>query len=956
MSDKRPAVDELYIAALELQPEERQVFLDQVCAGHPGVKERVQQLLKAHDQVGSLLDSPAPELHPPAIEDSHKPVAKLEQTALHTTSIVQVGETIGPYKLLEEIGEGGMGSVWVAEQSKPIKRKVAIKLIKAGMDSKAVLARFGAERQALALMDHPNIARVLDGGMTEQGRPYFAMEYVKGVPLTEYCDQAKLSVKERLDLFLPICNAVQHAHQKGIIHRDLKPSNILVCLYDGKPVPKVIDFGLAKAIHQSLTEQSLYTAHGMMLGTPLYMSPEQAEHNNLDIDTRTDVYSLGVILYELLTGSTPLEKQQLKEAAFNEILRLIKEVEPQKPSTRLSGSASLPSVAARRSIEPNQLKKSLLGDLDWIVMKALDKERSHRYETANGLARDIDRFLNDEAVEACPPSSSYRLRKFIRRNRGQVIAASLVLFALLAGIAGATTGLLLANRSAEAARIAKVDAEDQKGKAILSAEREAVERKKADDAKVEAQAKEAEATILVEFFESQVFIAALPKGQNGGLGKDVKLREAITASLPVLDKHFTAQPLAEARLRLSLGNTFGYLGDFETAAAQLERARDLFLRHRGPDHPNTLGCASNLAGMYSNLGRFPEAAKLHKETLEARLGVLPPDHPDVIASKHNLAVCYEGLNRHPEALELRKEVLDARRRVLAPNHPDTLMAMNNLANSYAATGRLPEAAKLHEETLAARRKVLPKDHPDTIQSMGNLASCYADLDRPGEALKLDEEAVAALKRALPPDHPQTLHNMFNLANSYEGLNRHADALTLREETLTGQRKALPAGHPETLNTMHALAVSLIRASRGPEAILHIDECVARASGKAVDPRLIPSGINLRVTYFRKLGDPAGCRTTAEMWEKLNRTDADSLYNAACFWSVTAGVQAKTSDADAARLAQEDADRAMQWLQQAVAAGYQHAAYMKQDTDLEPLREREDFKQLLGALEKRAVTK
>ena len=531
-----------------------------------------------------------------------------------------------------------------------------------------------------------------------------------------------------------------------------------------------------------------------------------------------------------------------------------------------------------------------------------------------------------------------------------MIAASLVLFALLAGIAGATTGLLLANRSAEAARIAKVDAEDQKGKAILSAEREAVERKKADAAKVEAQAKEAEATILVEFFESQVFIAALPKGQNGGLGKDVKLREAITASLPVLDKHFTAQPLAEARLRLSLGNTFGYLGDFETAAVQLERARDLFLRHRGPDHKYTLGCASNLAGMYSNLGRFPEAAKLHKETLEARLRVLPPDHLDVIASKHNLAVCYEGLNRHPESLELKKEVLDARRRVLAPNHPDTLMAMNNLAVSYAVTGRLPEAAKLNEETLNTRRKVLPKDHPDTIQSMGNLASCYADLDRPEEALKLDEEAVAALKRALPPDHPHTLHNMFNLANSYEGMNRHADALKLREETLAGQRKALPHGHPETLNTLNALAVSLVRAGRGSEAIRHIDECIAGASGKAVDPRLIPSVMHMRISHFRKAADPAGCRTTAEMWEKLNRTDADSLYNAACYRSVTAGVQAKTPEADAAKLAKDDADRAMEWLLKAVQAGYKEAAHMNEDTDLDPLRERDDFKKLLQSLD------
>ncbi len=289
---------------------------------------------------------------------------------LEPSAGVQPGTLLaGRYKLLEAIGEGGMGTVWVAEQTEPVRRKVAIKLVKPGMDSRQVLARFGAERQALALMDHPNIAKVLDGGLTEQGRPFFAMEYVKGVPLTEYCDQARLSLRERLNLFVPVCQAVQHAHQKGIIHRDLKPSNILICLYDGKPVPKVIDFGLAKALHQSLTEQTLHTAHGLIVGTPLYMSPEQAEHNNLDVDTRTDIYSLGVILYELLTGTTPLQRQQLQEAAFNEMLRLIKEVEPPKPSTRLSGSASLPSIAAQRSVEPNHLRKSLTGDLDWIVMK-----------------------------------------------------------------------------------------------------------------------------------------------------------------------------------------------------------------------------------------------------------------------------------------------------------------------------------------------------------------------------------------------------------------------------------------------------------------------------------------------------------------------------------------------------------------------------------------------------------
>ncbi len=344
------------------------------------------------------------------------------------------GKMIGSrYRLLEEIGEGGMGTVWVAEQTEPVRRRVAIKLIKPGMDSRQVLSRFELERQALALMDHPNIAKVLDGGVADDGHPFFAMEYVKGVPITAYCDQARLTIEARLNLFVQVCQAVQHAHQKGIIHRDLKPSNILVCLYDGSPVPKVIDFGLAKAVNQPLTEHTLYTAHGIMVGTPTYMSPEQAEFNNLDVDTRSDIYSLGVILYEILTGTTPLDRQRFKETPWPEIVRLIKEEEPRKPSARLSGSDSLPLIAAQRSLEPAQLTRLVRGDLDWVVMKSLEKERSRRYETANGLARDLQRYLADEVVEARSPSAGYRLRKFVRRNRRLVVAVGLIGLALVLG-------------------------------------------------------------------------------------------------------------------------------------------------------------------------------------------------------------------------------------------------------------------------------------------------------------------------------------------------------------------------------------------------------------------------------------------------------------------------------------------------------------------------------------------
>ncbi len=389
------------------------------------------------------------------------PQATVEQSPAYPPGTVIAGR----YKLLEEIGEGGMGAVWVAQQTEPVRRRVALKLIKPGMDSRQVLSRFEAERQALAMMDHPHIAKVLDGGMTDQGRPYFVMEYVKGEPITDYCDHARLSVKERLKLFVQVCQAVQHAHQKGIIHRDLKPSNILVCPYDGQPVPKVIDFGLAKAMHQSLTEHSLYTAHGVMVGTPLYMSPEQAETNNLDIDTRSDLYSLGVILYELLTGSTPLEKRRLQDAALQEMLRLIQQEEPPKPSTRLGGSGSLPSIAAQRSLEPAQLSRAVRGDLDWIVMKSLEKERSRRYETANGLARDIERYLHDDPVEARPPSAGYRFSKFARRNKGALLTVGLVTAALVVGTIVSTSQAIRATRAEQLAQDERLDAEKQRAQA-----------------------------------------------------------------------------------------------------------------------------------------------------------------------------------------------------------------------------------------------------------------------------------------------------------------------------------------------------------------------------------------------------------------------------------------------------------------------------------------------------------
>jgi WD40 repeat protein/serine/threonine protein kinase len=438
MAEWNAKANDVFLRAAEVEsPADRQLFLDRHCGDDAALRAQVESLLAASAKVGSFLNRPAAQA-----------LAGSRGTADYEPIAERPGAVIGPYKLMEQIGEGGMGLVFVAEQQHPVRRKVALKIIKPGMDSKQVIARFEAERQALAMMDHQNIAKVYDAGTTESGRPYFVMELVHGVPITEYCDANQLTPRQRLELFVPVCQAVQHAHQKGIIHRDLKPSNVLVTLYDDKPVPKVIDFGVAKAIEQRLTEKTVYTQFGMLVGTFEYMSPEQAEMNAFGVDTRSDVYSLGVLLYELLTGTTPIERPRLREAAYGEIVRLIKEEEPPRPSVRLSSSSTLPKIAAERKTEPAKLAGLLRGELDWIVMKCLEKDRSRRYETANGLARDVERYLKDEAVEACPPSVGYRLRKFARKhNRVFATAAAFVL--LLAGAAAVSTALAVRATLAE---------------------------------------------------------------------------------------------------------------------------------------------------------------------------------------------------------------------------------------------------------------------------------------------------------------------------------------------------------------------------------------------------------------------------------------------------------------------------------------------------------------------------
>ena len=456
MAEWNSRANDVFLRAAEIvSPTERQLFLDQQCGDDVEFRAQVEALLAASANVGSFLSKPAVQALPTNWETvDYEPIAE------------RPGTVIGPYKLMEQIGEGGMGLVFVAEQQHPVRRKVALKIIKPGMDTKQVIARFEAERQALALMDHQNIARVLDAGTTESGRPYFVMELVHGVPITQYCDANQLTPRQRLELFVPVCLAIQHAHQKGIIHRDIKPSNVLVTMYDDKPVPKVIDFGVAKAVEQRLTEKTVYTAFGTLVGTFEYMSPEQAEMNAFGVDTRSDVYSLGVLLYELLTGTWPLVRPRLRQAGFGEIVRIIKEEEPPRPSVRLSTSGALAKVAAARKTDPAKLSRLVRGELDWVVMKCLEKQRTRRYDSAGGLARDVERYLQDEPIEARPPSASYRFQKFARRNKVVLVTVALVAAAACSWESWRAPGRLSGQTAAEkTAQTQKREADEAKEKA-----------------------------------------------------------------------------------------------------------------------------------------------------------------------------------------------------------------------------------------------------------------------------------------------------------------------------------------------------------------------------------------------------------------------------------------------------------------------------------------------------------
>jgi tetratricopeptide (TPR) repeat protein/tRNA A-37 threonylcarbamoyl transferase component Bud32 len=706
-----------------------------------------------------------------------------------------------------------MGVVYEAEQSAPVRRRVALKVIRPGMDSAAVAARFDAERQALALMDHPNIATVHDAGTTASGRPYFVMELVAGAPITDYCDGARLTPRRRLELFLPVCAAVQHAHQKGVIHRDLKPSNVLVAEVDGRPVPKVIDFGVAKAVDQRRAERTLFTRLGTIIGTPEYMSPEQAGAGP-DVDTRTDVYALGVLLYELLTGTTPLDRDTLRRAALDEVLRRVREEEPPKPSTRLSGTNDrLPSVAAQRDTEPARLSRLVLGDLDWMIMRALEKDRSRRYETATAFARDVQRHLDGDPVEAGPPSRSYRLRKFARKHRASLATAAAFVLVLVAATAVSAWEAWRATRAEQVAerRLGEVQRANAATSAALDGTRKAQAAtwealKQSEEARAQAEA--------VSDFLSNVFRSPDPSQS----GREVKVADVLNRAVGELDEITTWSPATKGALLDALGQTYFGLGLNDKAIATHETARALRETSLGPDHPDTLVTRNNLAYAYRAAGKTAAAIRLHEETLRLQEAKLGPDHPDTLVSRNNLALAYQDSGRHSEAIRMDEETLMLRESKLGPDHPHTLSTRNNLASAYSSVGRLDDAVRLQQGTLRLCESKLGPDHPDTLSARNNLAGYHQVAGRTAEVLGTLKEILRLCESKLGPDHPDTLVSRNNLAVAYLTSGATNEGILMLEETLRQRESKLGLDHPHTLTNRSNLAAAYWQAGRTEESI------------------------------------------------------------------------------------------------------------------------------------------
>ncbi len=832
--------EEIFLAATEILDEaHRRQFLANAFSEHPHLEQEVLSLLRSHALAGDFLQSPA----------AHGTPASEFKFAWN---MPQPGTRIGPYLLEQVIGRGGMGVVFSASQDQPFRRRVALKIIQPGISSRKVLARFEAERQALAIMDHPNIARVIDAGVlpNEKGeatgadgieQPYFVMELIDGIPITTYCDQARMTPRQRLELMIPICEAIQHAHQKGVIHRDIKPSNVLITEYDSRPVPKIIDFGVAKAIGTQLSDLSLQTDFGQVVGTLEYMSPEQAGLNQQDVDSRSDIYSLGVLLYELLTGTTPLNKKQLSEAAMMEVFRIIQQVEPQRPSTRISTTDEAPSVAANRNTEPARLSGLVRGDLDWIAMKALEKDRSRRYQTANALAVDLRHFLQDEPVTASPPSAGYRLRKFIRRNRIMATASAGIALAIVIGAAVSTLGWMEAHRQFK-----------------IASEAESKQREARELAETRLKQVESGITVLSNVFRDLTPGTADDVDDNTDQ-RDLRIALAnrLEGAARQIQTENMGDPLGIARLQYQLGISLLELKQAARAREVFTQSLAVLQRELGAEHLETLNCLDRLALCLQQEGKRNEALELFQKVLESKRRTIGESHLDSLATGNNIASLLTLLGRFDEAIAQHESSIIAMTENFGIEAPVSMSAINNLGVALVKAGRASSAVKSLEENLERRQRVLGKEHPDTSRSIESLAMCYRSLGQREKVAPLLEESLRVTQSLYGPDNPKTLRCVSNLAIILQDLGDNKRSIPLLEQVLRQRRILLGSEHPDALASASNLGIAYRRDKRYGEAIALLQESLdGRRRTLGADHPDTLSSLNNLATCWKAQGEAA----------------------------------------------------------------------------------------------------
>jgi eukaryotic-like serine/threonine-protein kinase len=939
---------ELFLHAVgNLTPERWEEYVVQGCGGDVELKRKVSHLLQVHRDAGSFLESPAVAVGDPRDDRTR---AELPTGESQGPSTAKSGTIIGPYKLLQPIGEGGMGTVYMAEQTHPVRRTVALKLIKAGMDSRQVLARFGAERQALALMDHPSIAKVHDAGTTDAGRPYFVMELVKGIPITKFCDERRLTLRERLELAIPVCQAVQHAHQKGIIHRDLKPSNVLIALYDGKPVPKIIDFGVAKATGPRLTDQTLYTEFGSVVGTLEYMSPEQAELNQLDIDTRSDIYSLGVLLYELLTGSTPLEQKRIKQAVFLEVLRVIREEESPRPSTRLSTTEELPSIAACRHVEAQKLSGLVRGELDWIVMKALEKDRNRRYETANGLAADLRRYLNDEPVQACPPTAAYRLSKFAKRYRVAMSTAC----AFAAVLVGASVISLWQAVRANRARAEAVLAYAAETKQRREAQNQRDRALKAED---EAEANLVGARAAVEEYLTTISESRLLKSPLPGLQPLRKelLATALKYYEGVVSRHQDdpelRADLAAAQFRVGeitdqIGSKQEALKAFKTALGTYDSLASAIPSDSSRTYRAGQGrCLVRLAMIQAEHGESDKSLSSFGRSI-LLLDQVNRDQPDDPRGRADLALAHhhmarklmkhgseeEAVRHQRAAIDLRKGLAEEFREHLA-YRIDLSLSLSNMGNILGRAGQNAQALDSVRQANAIQ-KSLVHDHPEDPQLQSALA-----LSTQGMAVLLN--SLGRWKESRP-FYVEAVHILERIVAENPAVNEFKRVLA----TAASELGQFLIDHDEIEAGLNALAkardqAETVRATNpnygtNLNALASIHRGIGKARAKQGNTALALQSLHEAIVL--------GERITAE--------DILYTYDLACglaLYGEIVGQDRSGPEKNSTGNSQHYSDKAMEVLRQAVDRGWREADWTERDPELRSLRARPDFQALLATM-------